>query len=110
MAKKKKSSFDGLGGNSFGDDVDEGLGTKNSNNSAFNNLGGNSFGDDVDIGLGKQSQAPNLDSVKLPEGGFGGNNFQEDIEQGISKTPEQKKKSGSKNLIDEWTDAAGGGW
>jgi len=78
MPQKRKSGYDGLGGNSFGEDVDRGLGTNTSDNSTFRGAGGNSFGEDMDTGLGKK--------------------------------PQQKKQSGRKNIMDEWTDAAGGGW
>ncbi|SVD35349.1 uncharacterized protein METZ01_LOCUS388203 [marine metagenome] len=62
--KKKKSnfdgsdnsSFDGLGGNSFGEDMDRGLGTNN-DDSTFTGLGGSSFNDDMEMGLGKKPQS-----------------------------------------------------
>ena len=73
MKKKQNSGYDGLGGNSFQEDMESGLGTQ-SQNEGFSNLGGNSFQNDMESGLGKQ--------------------------------PEQKKKSGRKNILDEWTDAA----
>ena len=85
IARKRKSGYQGLGGNSFQKDMERGLGKQGSDsgepqgfNQSFGGLGGNSFGEDVDSGLGKQ--------------------------------PQQKKKSGHKNILDEWNDAAGGGW
>ena len=81
MFKKKKSGFDGLGGNSFGEDMDRGLGTNTTDDdSTFTGLGGNSFNDDMEMGLGKTQQS------------------------------QPKKKSGPKSLLDEWSDAAGSGW
>lgn len=65
----------------------------------------------MERGLGKggpdneESQGFNQDF-----GGFGGNSFGDDIDTGIGKQQPQKKKAGPKNILDEWTDAAGGGW
>ena len=42
--------------------------------------------------------------------GPGGNSFQEDVDAGLGKTPQKTKKAGPKNLLEEWNDAAGGGW
>ena len=42
--------------------------------------------------------------------GLGGNSFGDDVDAGLGKTPQQKKKAGPKNILDEWNDAAGGGW
>ena len=44
--------------------------------------------------------------------GLGGNSFGEDMESGLGKTPRAtpKRKSGPKNILDEWTEAAGSGW
>lgn len=39
---------------------------------------------------------------------FGG--FGDDVDTGIGEQPTQKKKAGPKNILDEWTEAAGGGW
>ena len=76
-----ESGFDGLGGNSFQDDMEKGLGKRGSNSGGpqgFGNIGGSNFGDADDTGIDKQ--------------------------------PPQKKKVGPKNILDEWTEAAGGGW
>ena len=53
--------------------------------------------------LGKLSQNDGFSNLV-------GDSFQNDMESGLGKQPEQKKKSGRKNILDEWTDAAGGGW
>lgn len=96
--KLPPGGFSNVGGSSFGDDVDEGLGNKNSNNSAFGGLGGNSFAADADKGLG--AQAP-------------GKMYQQEPEQEPAPVPEaksKKKKAKPKNMIDEWSELAGGGW
>ena len=89
----------GLGGSNFGDDVDSGLGTKNSNNSAFGGLGGSSFSADADKAL--SAQAP-------------GKMYQQEPEQQPEQQPapkiKAKKRESSKNMIDEWSELAGGGW
>ena len=82
MPKKRSSGYEGLGGSSFQEDMERGLGKR-----------GNS---------GEESQGFNQD--------FGGNSFGDDVDAGLGKTPQQKKKAGPKNILDEWTDAAGGGW
>ena len=85
MPKKRSSGYQGLGGNSFQEDMERGLGKR---------------GDS-----GEEPQSFNQDFV-----GLGGNSFQEDVDAGLGKTPQKTKKAGPKNLLEEWNDAAGGGW
>ena len=129
LAQKKRTAkitpgFGGLGGNSFGDDVDRGLGktsqTPNWNESTggysgLGSFGGSNFQDDISQGLGKTG--PVNEPQQRPQsfnqdfGGLGGNSFGDDVDKGLGKTPPpQKKKAGPKNILDEWNDAAGGGW
>ena len=75
--------------------------------SGFDGLGGNSFQDDMEKGLGKRgSNSGEPQGFNQDFGSVGGDN----VDAGIDKQPPKKKKAGSKNILDEWTEAAGGGW
>lgn len=84
---------------------------KRRNKSGYDGLGGNSFQDDMEKGLGRQgSGSGNPQGFNQNTGGLGGNSFGEDMDRGLGKQPEQRKKSGRRNIMDEWADRAGGGW
>ena len=80
------------------------------NKSGYDGLGGNSFQDDIAKGLGKQGSSGESQGFNENTGGLGGNSFGEDVDRGLGKHPQQKKKSGRKNIMDEWADRADGGW
>jgi len=94
--KLPPGGFESLGGSTFGDDVDSGLGTKNSNTSAFGGLGGSSFAADADKGLGEQPPGRQQEPVPVPAP--------------EPKAKAKKTKAKPKNMLDEWTELAGGGW
>ena len=134
MARKKKSGtapgFDGLGGNSFQDDIATGLGKTSPGSEApqgnyertqgYSGLGGNSFQSDMASGLGKgPPKGVHSNPTQLPGSfeGFGNVPAQNDISTGfqvgrIDKTmsPDwNKKRVRKKNILDEWVEHAESG-
>lgn len=85
-------------------------------NTGYRNLGGSSFQDDMETGLGRKGV--HSDATKLPSsfGGFGDQDFQQDITSGLSvgridnsMSPDwNKKRERRRNILDEWADRAGG--
>lgn len=65
----------------------------------------------MEKGLGKRgSNSEEPQGFNQDFGGFGGNSFGDNADADIDEQPPKKKKAGPKNILDEWTDAAGGGW
>ena len=119
FGKKKNTGYRNLGGSSFQNDMERGLGKTDSTSTTpqgYSGAGGSSFQNDMETGLGRKGVHSNPNQLPSSFGGFGDQDFQQDITSGLSvgkidnsMSPDwNKKRERRRNILDEWADRAGG--